>query len=104
MLQQAELLVTGWKGEVGARGQPAALLGAERWVGEDQRRLWERLAFWRKSVAIADTSSIRIRIESVQHQVHQRQPVCVLHVLHTVESVAPILALLRLGPAVGITV
>ncbi len=40
VLQEAELLVAGGEGEVVARGQPAAFLGAEGRVGEDQRRPW----------------------------------------------------------------
>ena len=101
VLQKAELLVAGGEGEVGARRQPAALFGAEGWVGEDECRtlLAERFALLPKRVAVADTGGLRVGIEPVQHQVHQRQPVGVLHVLHTVEGVAPILALLRLGPA-----
>ena len=37
VLQKAELLVAGGEGEVGTCGQPAALLGAEGWVGENER-------------------------------------------------------------------
>jgi hypothetical protein len=39
VLQKAELLITGGEGEVGARGEPTALLITERRVGEDQRCL-----------------------------------------------------------------
>ena len=87
-------------------GKPSTLLGAEGWVSEDERStlLTERFAFLPKRVAVVDTSGIGIGIEPVQHQVHQRQPVGVLHVLHTVEGVAPILALLRLGPGIRVTV
>ena len=55
VLQKAELLVAGREGEVGARGQPAALLGAEGRVGEDQRRLGQGLALGAEGVAVADT-------------------------------------------------
>ena len=57
-----------------------------------------------KRVAVADTGSVGVGLEPVQHQVHQRQPVGVLHVLHAVERIAPIHALLRLGPGVGVAV
>jgi hypothetical protein len=45
VLQKAELLVAGRKGEVGAGRQAAALLGAEGRIGQDQRGLGQRLAF-----------------------------------------------------------
>ena len=40
----------------------------------------------------------------MQHQVHQREPVRILHVLHAEERAAAIFLLLRFGPAVRGTV
>ena len=47
--------------------------------------LGQRLAFWRERVAVADAGASG-RVDAVQHQVHQRQPVRVLHELHAVEG------------------
>ena len=40
----------------------------------------------------------------MQHQVHQREAVRILHVLHAVEGVAAIFTLLRFRPRIGVTV
>ena len=40
----------------------------------------------------------------MQHQVHQRQAVCVLYVLHAKEGVAAVFTLLRFCPRIGVTV
>ena len=95
MLQKAELLITGGEGEIVAARQTAALLGAERWIGEDQGGWRQPLAIAAKGVAIPDAVVPRTGIQSVQHEVHQRQPVRVLHVLHAIEGALVVLLLLR---------
>ena len=55
--------------------------------------------FGRERVAVADAGSRRVGLDAVQHQVHQREPVRVLHELHAVERVRAGTCLLRLGPA-----
>src|SRR5262249_38725363 len=104
VLQKAELLIAGGEREISACGEPAAPLSAEGWVGEDECGLWECLTFWRKCVAVADTGSLGIGIKPVQHQIHEREPVYILHVLHTVEGVPLILVSLCLGPAARVAV
>ena len=56
VLQEAELLVAGGEGEIGAGGQAAALLGAEGRIGEDQRGLGQGLALGGEGVAITDAA------------------------------------------------
>jgi hypothetical protein len=55
-------------------------------------------------VCRADTGALRVGVEPVEHEVHQGQAVGVLYMLHTVEGVAAVLALLGLGPGVRVLV
>src|SRR5262245_59692214 len=67
VLQEAELLIAGGKGEIGARGEPSTLFGAEGWVGKNERStlLAECFAFLPKRVTVVDTSGIGVGIEPV---------------------------------------
>ncbi len=94
VLQEGELFVAGGVGKVIAAGQAAAFLGAERWVGQDQGGLGQRLAFRAERVAVADAA-----VDAVQHQVHHRQAVGVLHMFHAIEGAVVVFLLLRFCPA-----
>lgn len=102
MLQKAELFVAGRKGEIGAAWQAAAFFGAERRIGQNQRRFRQRFAFRAERVAVMNARAAFERIQPVQHQVHQRQPMRVLHMLHAVERAVAVFALLLLGPFVEV--
>ena len=59
VLQEAELLVAGGKGEILAARQAAALLGAEGWIRKDQCGRWQCLRVAAERVAIPDAAFAR---------------------------------------------
>ena len=99
MLQEGELLVGRGIGEILAGGQAAAFLGAEGRIGEDQAGLGQGLAFGAEGVAVADATA-----EAVQHEIHEREAMRVLHVLHAEEGFVAVFALLGVFERVEVVV
>ena len=99
VLQECELLVGRGEGEILAGGQAAAFLGAKGRVSKDQAGFGQGLAFGAEGVAIADAAA-----EAVQHEVHERKAVRVLHVLHAEEGLVAVFALLGVFERVEVVV
>ena len=83
--------------EVGARRPTAALLGAERRIGQDEIGLGQRLAIRRQRVDVVDAA-----LDAVQQQVHHAEPMRVGHKLRPDEGVVPLEEGLRLRQLVEV--
>ncbi len=99
VLDEAELLVAGREGEVRAAGQAAALLRAEGRIGKHERGLGQRGSVIGQGIAIEDAA-----VDAMEHKVHEREAMRVLHMLHAKEGIPLILLLLGLREAIEVVV
>ena len=99
VLHKTELFVARRKREVRPSRKTAAFFRPKRRVSEHQRRLGQPGAIVRKGVPVSDPA-----VDAVEHQVHHREAMRVLHMFHPEKRLALIFLLLSLGQAVEIVV